>query len=513
MGGQLKTDRVKIPGIILRVTGWFVIGGAFAMAILWFLNPMWSRSGGTVATYWITTPIMLFLVSRLVRPIRTLFKPVTLAAGAVPSLGATIGWSILLAILMALGQLVEAMGALEYVTPSSPSEVFKRVQFTWWFISLICLIVRFFIARKIKSLARLDQRDRDAIARREAEIAYERDLHAQRNKRDTPSSPGTRTQYDANIIKDWPQPTGHRLMFGTPGAGLDSSGFAKSKVAKGQLGEQNFAKALAAERMLDRFATFWSIYIPDEYVGRNEKYSSDIDCVVVTGRTIFVLDIKYYMQGDITWKTHDSGKLVAVDNPTGAYVGSPRTMSRNMEMAHALVSRRSQDARLPYKVVSYVVLMPTNHGIGTVEPGTVWPGDIPVLTLPAMLDMLQAEPSINMDSSDAEDTVRMFKNLLKDESYWASVEGSQSGTQPGLGARTSAEVGPTSAGAPQQSAPRQSQSYSQPASPSGVPSFGSGSGASPQFGSGPSSVHSNVACRHCGAAKPPFLHACPNCGR
>lgn len=549
---ELRTDRARRPRRVVIVTGWIYTIWFLAITIFWYCNPFVGRSiFGQIVACICALVLLKFGLHMVIGSFRTLkatsvreYREIGSVAEAVIAMG-------ILTVVTGIGFVLDGSLIAErlYELDIPDKDVNRRfwiagtAQFLWWITSWVLLIVRAIAAKRVITGTEQDERDSLAIQRREAEVALEWELNAQRNRLTSPTQAGTRSQYDADQVKDWPRPTGHDLMFGSPGAGLESSGFNESKVAKGQLGELNFAKTLAAEGMLDRFATFWSIHIPDEVVGWSTKYSSDIDCVIVTGRSIWVIDLKYYMQGDITWKVDEDNKLVAVDNQKDVYIGQPRSMSRNMEMADSIVKRRSSDARLPHNVTSRVVFMPTNNGSGSIFPGTTWTGNIPVCNLSDVLELLREEPPVNMNDTHDQAAVRMFKNLLKEESYWASVQkpapaqqnsaprnnrpvrnapaSGPSGGQPTPGvnahpSRPSLNQGthqgsaPTSFSTPSFSTPRNSAAPSSHSSAT----YGSGPAFTPT-GSGPThpgNTSGTSTCPQCHAPKPAYMHACPACG-
>ncbi|WP_146077941.1 hypothetical protein [Pseudoclavibacter sp. AY1F1] len=114
---------------------------------------------------------------------------------------------------------------------------------------------------------------------------------------------------------------------------------------------------------------------------------------------MLLLDLKYYASGDVTWFSPDGDYLLCRDNPTGREIGSPRRMSRNMKMAHSRFKALFPD----HDVRAYVVLIPTNAGLGEIARGTAWPGHVPLVGLPDILDVLRATPqSYAENATDAE---------------------------------------------------------------------------------------------------------------
>lgn len=248
----------------------------------------------------------------------------------------------------------------------------------------------------------MERRDSSDTSR----LSDARRLRAERIARgvlERPSAPGEMTGYEPRELKSLPVPTGE-FMHGTPGSGLSESGFNADAVRVGQMGELNFAKALAKRGLLDGFHSFWSVAMPTEYGGRDLDFQSDIDCVLVSGKRIWLLDMKQYTQGDVTWLT-EFGELVCIDNPTGSQVGPVRKMSKNMSMA----KDRFEAAFPDFDVRAYVVFMPGNNGIGKVNAS--WPGHVSAWPLNRMLSLLVSQhDDPNLVSATA---VRRLTNLVK----------------------------------------------------------------------------------------------------
>lgn len=212
---------------------------------------------------------------------------------------------------------------------------------------------------------------------------------APRNTADTAYAPGALTGYEPQRIESVRTPA-TRLMHGTPGVGLSSSGFGSEAIALGQKGEENFAKTLSIALhksgfpIIESTDTFWSVGMPSKAdAGRKDPmFESDIDCIVVSANTIYLLDLKYYTGGNVAYRTYED-QLLCVDLATGQPANNPKKMSRNMEMAHSRFS-----ALFPkMNVKSRVVFMPTERGIPRVT-GVYWPGNIPAVGLMSMLDEL-----------------------------------------------------------------------------------------------------------------------------
>ncbi len=219
---------------------------------------------------------------------------------------------------------------------------------------------------------------------------------------------GFMSGYEPQALKDIVL-TSTPLMFGTPGSGLSDSGFDDTAVKLGQRGEENFAKALSKSGLLPRFATFWSIHMlsKDTY----SKEQSDVDCAIVTGHTIWLVDLKYYVGGNVAYEARGNDELVCIDVPTGQRIGNPRRMTKNMKMAIDRFQSRYQNYHRTFRLEARVVFIPTNSGVGRIN-GVRWPGGIPAVTLPDFLDELRAEPPF-IETLDSDLVKRTFQGLVK----------------------------------------------------------------------------------------------------
>lgn len=208
------------------------------------------------------------------------------------------------------------------------------------------------------------------------------------NAPDKAYAPGAFTGYEPQRIESVKIPETY-LMHGTPGVGLSSSDFGADAIALGQRGEENFAKTLSValhktgRPIIESTDTFWSVGMPRKHSGgRDELYDGDIDCIVVSADTIYLLDLKYYSGGNVAYRTIED-QLHCVDLSTGQPANSPKKMSRNMELAQERFA-----ANFPKMTVkSRVVFMPTERGIPSVA-GVYWPGNIPAVGLMSVLDEL-----------------------------------------------------------------------------------------------------------------------------
>jgi hypothetical protein len=340
-------------------------------------------------------------------------------------------WGILLLVVESIG------GWITYALAYSEVPAYVGIIHTLW----VVLFVSAWITRGVldATLHRAYRIDRTRATHRaeQARIAENRTReleYAQRVERtqnwvEHASRPGRITGYEpAELVDVVIERPAH--MYGDPGVGLSGAGFTAGAVKRGQEGEVNFAKALVKSGLLDRFATFWSVHMPDTTVGASAQFQTDIDCVIVTGRAVWLIDVKNYNQGDVTWgvETPDAvnglqrPQLVAVDNVTGGYVGEPRPMSRNMQLATDRFRARFADSGISHAVNPAVVLMPRREGVGVVNHVN-WPDAIPAAALPDALGWLMAEPAFVPTAPDAALLIAILKVLVKDESGAAPAPG------------------------------------------------------------------------------------------
>jgi hypothetical protein len=227
---------------------------------------------------------------------------------------------------------------------------------------------------------------------------------------DKPTNRGTITGYEPAVLKDMPVPTGP-FMHGVPGLGLGSSGFDPKAIELGQAGEANFAKALAKNAYTDKFATFWSVHLPDGIGNIDPKYRNvDIDCVILSSNTVWLVDIKNYRQGDVTYRSYGD-HLYVEDNATGSWIGKPYKMSRNMQNAQLRFTEVLQDRNV--RVEAVVVFMPTPMGVGKIDPHTRWPDTVRPYMLPDFLDRLAYTQPYDDTQPASRVTSQYIKKLVK----------------------------------------------------------------------------------------------------
>lgn len=212
---------------------------------------------------------------------------------------------------------------------------------------------------------------------------------------DKASRPGRMTGLEPRHLKDisYNRPW---FMWGNPGVGLASSSFSADAIAAGQAGEANFAKALAKEGLLDKYPSFWSVGLPGEDGTGFSDWDTDVDCIIAANWRIFLIDIKNYKQGAVTYENYGD-QLVCRDHETSRLVGAPRAMSRNMEMAYDRFSKRF--AGTYFKVVPVVVMMPTGMGMGLID-NVRWPGNVEAIDLSSMIEVLKQDSLVVLGPDD-----------------------------------------------------------------------------------------------------------------
>ena len=157
MAGQLRKNRVRKAGIFIRFTGWFVMGGALALAFFWYFKPSVIRVPLWQAVCYVGGVIILLLISNVAKPFRTTFNPVPKAASYVPTvLGTCVRFAIITGLIY-LGW----KGEKEFTWPLHPTAipVVGKLQFLWWLVSLVCLIIRAVISRRISEYETSDKID------------------------------------------------------------------------------------------------------------------------------------------------------------------------------------------------------------------------------------------------------------------------------------------------------------------------------------------------------------------
>lgn len=224
--------------------------------------------------------------------------------------------------------------------------------------------------------------------------------------------PGSITGYEPRSLEHV-NISNSSLMYGNPGAGLSSSGFSAENIELGQKGEINFAKSLTVAQnqtgypIIDMTNTFWSVAMPSKnFLTKDREFDTDIDCIVLSDDTIYLIDLKYYKSGNISYRAV-ADELICTDLSTRKILGPPKKMSRNMAMAQDRFSKHFPQMQIK----SRVVFMPTDKGSSQLN-GVYWPGNIPAVGLLSMLDELSKINS-STTSKRAQEASKRIAQLLK----------------------------------------------------------------------------------------------------
>lgn len=216
----------------------------------------------------------------------------------------------------------------------------------------------------------------------------------------------------------------HMYMCGQPGSRLETSTLDAENVALGVAGEKAFAKALELttvrkgeirRSLLDVIPTYWSAAFPTTmtFEGEIELYPDrsnrgDIDCILQFFDRIVLIDVKHYPNTRYAYEVRDDW-LITYDALNGKVINRSRMqwMTRVKQRFVELFRHRFTELfsvkpgiRRP-SVEAYVVVMPTEKGNPLVRKGTRFAGDIPVVTLDAIIKLLKryAEYSSIVDFS------------------------------------------------------------------------------------------------------------------
>lgn len=211
---------------------------------------------------------------------------------------------------------------------------------------------------------------------------------------DVPSAPGRVTGFEPALLAGV-ELVRTPLVHGEPGG------------ADGRAEGVGLARALHQQGLLHRFATFWSVEVPDGIGGAAPR--THVDCVLVTGGQVWLVDVQSRRQGDVTWRT-ERDRLICVDNATGREVGPPSRTSRTLSLAAVRLSARFAGVGVHHRVVARVVFMPTEAGMGEFADVT-WPGGVPGEPLPATLAALRSEPDFDADSTGSDTVLRVLRQL------------------------------------------------------------------------------------------------------
>lgn len=233
------------------------------------------------------------------------------------------------------------------------------------------------------------------------------------------SRPGFTSGFEPRFLKNIPVPHDVR-MHGSPGIGLNAAHnvMSSSAIHAGQIGEENLSKILSIAQgekvyqggrngIIFSVDSFWSVGMPSKNDPRHRDPSrdTDIDCIITGRNKIYLIDAKFYKGGDVTYYTDGNETLYCRDTVTGAQVGDPKHMSRNMNMALDLF--RSHYPGLD--VEAFVVLIPTDSGTTRID-NVRWPGGIPLIHPADLVRIVSPLSGYNTDRRIVDNITNLLKH-------------------------------------------------------------------------------------------------------
>ena len=157
------------------------------------------------------------------------------------------------------------------------------------------------------------------------------------------------------------------------------------------VGEQRFAKALTLLGVPEIAEVFFSVPMPAPTrtrfgnVQRARDMRTDIDCIITTGNTMALVDVKMFRGAQ--YYTTTGGHLIG-STSSGAVVSQQR-MTRNMSVG----AKRFQELFPHMLVIPAVVLMPATALKIRCAPGACYPGGVKIYSphrfFPRLLDLLE----------------------------------------------------------------------------------------------------------------------------
>lgn len=172
-----------------------------------------------------------------------------------------------------------------------------------------------------------------------------------------------------------PTPT----SFGSAGSGIGQTADVFGDRAQiGARGEELFLKAMVKAGLFDKFQYYWSVAMPDTTGHKHRRIDTDIDCILMAGRYVVLLDMKFYKGGDLIWRSTDR-TISCFDGTTHKLVDS-HTISKNMKMAKEVFKKLMRGKQ----VHAYVVFMVQESGAGQMD-NVKWPGGIEAMYVDDLL--------------------------------------------------------------------------------------------------------------------------------
>lgn len=205
-------------------------------------------------------------------------------------------------------------------------------------------------------------------------------------------------------------------VYGYPGSGLQDSNFAQHHIISGAKGETVFAKLLTWDNLLSRCISFWSVANIDDN-GLPHASGADIDCMLLFGDCLFIIDVKNYRSGVAYANLIPDKAMVAYSPVEKVLVRSPYVHSANMALAQAHLQRYLRASGSNLKVKAYVVLVPGPKGQGDVPGDVRWPGGIPAMNYTRFLEMMNervlANPGMLIENPPRTAEEAYFASLVK----------------------------------------------------------------------------------------------------
>ena len=243
---------------------------------------------------------------------------------------------------------------------------------------------------------------------RVAEQRHAAKIHREQRWREVAVGPGQQTGLEPDALADQPIATDPNV-WGAPGLSL---GNAQDQAAKRvREGQQHFARALSARGIHAKHAVFWNVQLPQEgAVGASLNAVGGVDCVVLTGRSLWLIDVKNFAQGGVRWLT-DGDQLVAVDLTDGGQVGEARLMGKSLSVARDRWVAKLDGMGIRAKVHAEVTMLPRHNGLGDI-PQLSWTGNVPISGVGSLLDRLARESAFDPDARHMDLIVQMLAALV-----------------------------------------------------------------------------------------------------
>lgn len=197
-------------------------------------------------------------------------------------------------------------------------------------------------------------------------------------------------------------------MHGTPGVGLDSSGFGERRVNAGQTGERRLAALIKEMGFYQAgWQSWWSL-------DAGENNGTDVDCVLVHGDDVFLIDAKNYGTPANTslrlCGNHKTLMVVDADGNVEGQRAKSYAISHNMSMAAGRYA--AMLGRYGARIHAVTALCPTTTGTPGVWDRIEYPGNIPLVQAIGYLQHLKATYTGRPEPSDHRMT-RQLDALLK----------------------------------------------------------------------------------------------------